>query len=87
MQIKKKSSDATVVSELTSANGKATIDPVNTNVFVIEISKGTLQSTYSREGGIEVDNPYVFDLIEIKSDGKWNMIASGTISVRKGVTQ
>jgi hypothetical protein len=87
MQIKKKASDVNAVSELTSANSKAVIDPVNANIFTIEISKGTLQSTYSMSSGVEVDTPYVFDLIEIKFDGKWNMIASGTISVRKGVTQ
>jgi len=83
--IKKKSTDSTYV-ELSTGNGNLSVDLVNTNKLTMMIPAHALNPTSQLINGVEIDKPYVFDVLQINSSVDRPMIMKGTISVMRGVT-
>lgn len=87
MQVKRRLTDTAVVFELSTANGRITIDPEADNKFTISISANKLQPTPQVEEGAEADDPYVFDLLDMLSTDERSLMMKGEIHVMRGVTQ
>lgn len=83
--IKKNAGDSQHL-ELSTTNGYLSVDSVNTNKLTMNIPANALGPTKQIVRGVEVDNPYVFDLLQINSATDRPLILKGTISVDRGVT-
>lgn len=75
MHVKKQPSDPIPVLVLSSANGRATIDPVESHRFTLAIERGALKA-----------GNYQFDLLRVAPDGERYRMAQGLIRVDQGVT-
>lgn len=86
MHVKSKASNSRIVLALTSANGLAVIGGAGFNEFTLKFPRLSFSPTTEALTGFDGDKPYVFDLLQILGSGVESMIATGTITVRRGAT-
>lgn len=86
-QVRRHLGDNQVVLEVSTANGRIVIDPVEPHKFSFTIPANKLKETPMVDLGAEADDPYVFDVLDLVSVDLRPLLMRGEIHVFKGITQ
>lgn len=85
--VKRKDTDATPALELSTANGGIEISLTEPHKFILKIPANSLQPTFEMKNGVNVNTPYLFDLVQIAGGDQRFLVMYGTISVIRGITR